>query len=313
MYFRILLPLMFDPRTPGGAAHTFAGVWLSFNILFNYAWCVRTDPGSPPDLFDAAEEGGAQHAGGPRSSVGHTPGHGRGRPRWCRKCQNVKPPVAHHCSVCKRCVLKMDHHCPWMNNCVGLKNYRYFFLFLFYLWSGCAYACAVCYIPVADEPDMLPVRWAIAWVWRVIDGVDAPQPPPASASLSRALEPSERSAILFSFILALAVFLALSVLLSWHVYLVATAQTTIDFYGNRDAARAARKEGRVWRNDFDLGVRRNWQETFDEKGPFWWVTWVMPRLALHRGTGMTFPSAAAEAAKREGESRRMIPRIPEED
>ena len=29
----------------------------------------------------------------------------------CRKCIAPKPPRTHHCSVCNKCVLKMDHHC----------------------------------------------------------------------------------------------------------------------------------------------------------------------------------------------------------
>jgi len=60
--------------------------------------------------------------------------------RSCNKCKGVKPPRAHHCSVCERCVLKMDHHCPWMNNCIGLNNQKAFVLFNLYttvcaLWA----------------------------------------------------------------------------------------------------------------------------------------------------------------------------------
>lgn len=34
------------------------------------------------------------------------------RRRWCSKCECIKPPRAHHCSICGRCIDRMDHHCP---------------------------------------------------------------------------------------------------------------------------------------------------------------------------------------------------------
>ncbi|OQR85464.1 vacuolar amino acid transporter [Achlya hypogyna] len=55
----------------------------------------------------------------------------------CRACTKPKPVRAHHCSVCRMCVMKMDHHCPWVGNCVGLANYKYFYLFVLYGALGC--------------------------------------------------------------------------------------------------------------------------------------------------------------------------------
>ena len=48
------------------------------------------------------------------------------RKRYCLICNAFKPERSHHCSVCNICVLNMDHHCPWVDNCIGFYNRKFF-------------------------------------------------------------------------------------------------------------------------------------------------------------------------------------------
>lgn len=59
--------------------------------------------------------------------------------KFCKTCRCIKPPRAHHDSVTGKCIFEMDHYCPWMNNCIGLYNYRFFVMFMSYLLLGCLY------------------------------------------------------------------------------------------------------------------------------------------------------------------------------
>eukprot|EP00441_Pelagodinium_beii_P009497 CAMPEP_0197690236 /NCGR_PEP_ID=MMETSP1338-20131121/108063_1 /TAXON_ID=43686 ORGANISM="Pelagodinium beii, Strain RCC1491" /NCGR_SAMPLE_ID=MMETSP1338 /ASSEMBLY_ACC=CAM_ASM_000754 /LENGTH=228 /DNA_ID=CAMNT_0043272663 /DNA_START=210 /DNA_END=893 /DNA_ORIENTATION=- len=88
----------------------------------------------------------------------------------CTLCQGRwKPPRAHHCKTCRRCIFRMDHHCPWINNCVGLANQKLFILFLGYTAVS------------AVATLLLLAGSAFYWLWSQKSWSDAA--PPGSVSL----------------------------------------------------------------------------------------------------------------------------------
>lgn len=76
------------------------GILLLYSISFFYFKATTTSPGSPCDEISTDEERIIFSAD--RKNFA----------KLCRKCNFLKPPRTHHCSICNRCILKMDHHCP---------------------------------------------------------------------------------------------------------------------------------------------------------------------------------------------------------
>lgn len=213
-----------------------------------YTLAIIKDPGQVPSSYEADLEDS--------DTSMHEVKRKGGDLRYCQKCGHYKPPRAHHCRVCKRCVLRMDHHCVWINNCVGHENYKAFFLFVLYIVLACIYALVLL----------------------------------LGSAIQELQDEERRSGNIFktSYILCGIILIPLTVvlivLLVWHMYLLSHNKTTIEYHEGVRAMWLDEKAGRVYRHPYDLGLFRNLVLVL---GPSL-ATWICPTAIEHIGSGLRF-------------------------
>ncbi|CAG8559642.1 7449_t:CDS:2 [Ambispora gerdemannii] len=156
VYFTVVFPYFYtwDEDYIWTKFRYYAGLVFSIYIVvciaFHYYMAVRTRPGGVLTGSTAPTSSEAQDP-----SIQDLFLELEEYQEYPKTCHLPKPERAHHCSVCKRCVLRFDHHCPWISNCVGYFNHRYFVLFMTYLVFGCFYFIAIGWKPFIKSIDIL--------------------------------------------------------------------------------------------------------------------------------------------------------------
>lgn len=141
-----------------GKQHLVLGYGIVFNLflflaIWSYLAAHCADPGKVPDRWLNFVKG----MGGTLLVAPSRPDWLLGKATHCRKCDIARPERAHHCTICRCCILRMDHHCPWIGNCVGFRNHKYFLLLACYGCVGCAFGFLTV-LPEVVEFAIIPLH-----------------------------------------------------------------------------------------------------------------------------------------------------------
>ncbi|KAJ6243319.1 palmitoyltransferase zdhhc16 [Anaeramoeba flamelloides] len=250
-YYKSYYPFLLTKSFPFLVSHLIIFSWLIGGVVYSYYKVIRTKPGGVPlgmktrEQIDQIKQGRSK------------------KYRYCKKCDNIKPPRCHHDRVTGKCVLKMDHYCVWINDCVGHYNHKFFLQFLTYCCLGCLYIVLCTFTPFLVDIGFLK---------------------PSSTSNQN----YEKCSILF--VICLVCLISVSFLLFWHMFLALTNQTTIEYYENKDRKAYCNENGLIYKNEYDLGKRNNWNWFFElkENDRWWKFLFNFRRIS---NDGITYPKA----------------------
>ncbi|KAL1492831.1 hypothetical protein ABEB36_011013 [Hypothenemus hampei] len=222
----------------------------------------------------------------------------------CKKCIAPKPPRAHHCSVCNKCVLKMDHHCPWLNNCVGHRNHRYFYLYMVYMVLGvfflilCGWdiAYTALYLEMdSDEDDEIEGHTVkINKTGALIPVTDRELLDLSFFEEHESLKSSKqfrRKCLVYMALINVGVFVALGCLSAWHGRLITHNETSVETLINKAETQRLKELHKTYVNPYNLGPRRNWKQFLNvRKERNGWMQILFPSYYEPYGNGLSWPT-----------------------